>query len=626
MAMDMAYDPPDFFEFEPYHTPPPPSPFPPPPIRYDDAAENLKTALMTGAVVSFIVLIAKDAHRAFMTRAHRIPCDFLVLSAFSVQLLSLLNAQNQAVSNTPPSGKGDWVIRAQRGVNEVTAKAKWGIAAAYHTRSQTDSWRSDLRIEDFWTRHLRELQEARKSRARQAQSIDNKTEQLVFKEPITVSVPSILLYAAFGMQWVLVSFSKVCWLASLVIFHNKLMGKFYNFVFEKHIMYVFEDYPKYRKILKDVQMLGESPESLWVANRKSIVRAKSLIIQGNQDGECNCEDLVDFMSNKKTGNGLGLSCLHPHKPQTGLKFLCKKRPMQRTPQPEEGTDVEKRQSGGGEMEPLAIEEQFTGLCKKSWKMTAVSLLGIIVHLSTLNGEVDKEHCSTSDSFPAEAVKDCLKVYSQAWEILDFVEAADTEADGITSEAADKYFQFLQKKVEKEDFSPNDSRHARTGCVPKALEDLIKESKQKMEPFKSVNGISGLIHARKGEKQGIPDGWEGNDSIDWKAAASGLAVYNLCNSIECNDGTDVNELLKELESSLADIINECFERVQHLLLLYSRKWALSRDERLLGKTLYTAGKAKVIMERLAWNKVGIVSLSLIVRFLFCYRCVVKGCFT
>ncbi|GLJ41068.1 hypothetical protein SUGI_0850190 [Cryptomeria japonica] len=917
----MAYEPPDFYEFEvsPDFTAPSTTPFSPPPsgLVYSDPTAALKTALMTGAVVSFIVLIAKDAHRAVVTRAHWIPCDFLVLSAFSVQLLSLLNAQNQAAGTTTPAPPaGHWVIRDRSGGNVLTTNPKlwqdflsihnsrsilcvfaayvmpamadhglehawvrwvalvitvfhhvssefyivkddnkdfpnvirlwprqlnkrgpqyyvyatiislcfillilllacaniagksierivakkisvvlkgegefcdglaektqearphhhahhhscwrtvksdvnrvdhrdplhhahdhsclrevegavlragqgnenhhhycwrtveeaimrvekreeedhhscwqtiedalvrgekaevehhrrhchncwrtvedsvlkawiivraystqpviarsaltasaaiivtlqiaitivgglakdvkdrdknehisfnfkliasilqsvfillawvlinlrWGIAAAYHTRSQADSWRNDLRIEDFWTRYLRELQEVGESRPGQARLIDNKIEQLVSKEPITVKVPSILLYTAFGMQWFLVSFSKVCWLTSLMIFHNKLMVWLYSFMFGKHIMYVFEDYPKYRKILEDVQMLGETPESLWVANRNSIVKAKSLTIQGNQDGECNCEDLVDFLSNKKTDKGLGLSCLYPHKPQTGLKFLCKKRPIQRTSQPQ------------GE---AGVEEQFTGLSKKSWKMTAVSLLSIIVHLSTFNGEVDKEHCSTSQAFPPEAVKDCLKAYSQAWEIIDFVEETDTEADGITSEAADKYFQALQKKVDKADFTPKDLRPATPKWVRAALEELKKESKSKIEPLESVNVVSG-------EKQECPKGWEGNDSIDWKAAASSLAVYNLCNSIEFNDGTDVSELLKELESSLADIINECFERVQDLLLLNSRKWALSRDERLLGKALYTAGKAKVIMEKLVWNKVAIVS--------------------
>ncbi|GLJ41066.1 hypothetical protein SUGI_0850160 [Cryptomeria japonica] len=865
----MAYEPPDFYEFEvspEFHAPSTTRLVPPPPdFIYSDPTAALKTALMTAAVVSFIVLIAKDAHRAFMTRAHWIPCDFLVLSAFSVQLLSLLNAQNQAAGTSSPTGH--WVIRAQGGGNGVTANAnlwkdfltihnsrtilcvyaayvmpamadrglehawvrwvalvitvfhhvssefyivkddnkdfpnfirlwprqldkkgpqyyvyatiislcfillilllacaniagksierivakkisvvlkgegefcdglaektqearlhhhahhhscwrtvksdvdsvghrdplhqapdhsclravkeavgdenhhhycwltveevllreekreenhhscwqtiedalvrgekveeghhrrhchncwrtvedsvlkawmivraystqpviarsaltasaaiivtiqiaitivgglavevkgqdvikeksfkfiasilqsifillawvliniRWAIAAAYHTRSQTDSWRSDLRIEDFWTRHLRELQEAEKSRPRQAQSIDNKIEQLVSKEPVKVSVPSVLLYTAFGMQWVLVSFSK----------------------------------------------------------------AKSLTIQGNQDGECNCEHLVDFLSNKKTSNGLGLSCLYPHKPQKGLKFLCKKRPIQRTPQPQEERGVEKRQSGGQEKEASAVEEQFTGLSKKSRKMTAVSLLSIIVHLSPIYADGDKEHCSTSHDFPPEAVKDCMEAYSQAWEIIDFVEEANTEAVEITSEAADKYFQFLQKKVKKVDFPPNHFMNATPECARRVLEELKKESKSKTEPPQSVNFVSALIHAcKKGEKQGRPDRWEGNDSIDWKVAASGLAVYNLCNSIEFNDGTDVSELLKELESSLADIINECFERVQDLLLLNSRKWALSRDERRLGKALYTAGKAKVIMEKLVWNKVAIVS--------------------
>ncbi|GLJ41080.1 hypothetical protein SUGI_0850690 [Cryptomeria japonica] len=445
---------------------------------------------------------------------------------------------------------------------------RWATAVAYHQRSQSHSWRSCLKMEDFWTRYLKELQEVGESSLEEAQSLDKEIDQLVSKKKTTV--PSILLSAAIWLQWLLVSFSKACWLLSLVIFHNKLVGKMFSFMFGKYILLVFEDYPKYKKILEDVRMLGESPESLWVANCKSIEQAKTLNIQGNQDGEYNCEHLVEFLINKRTAQALGLSCLEPYKPQTGLKYLCKKRPLDRTLQAQEETDVEKQQTRVQGKEPLAAEEQFTDMNTKSWKMTAVSLLSIIVQFSP--------NCAES----GRVINDCLEAYSQAWEIIDFVEEADTEDDGITSEAADKHFQVLQKKVKK----LKEESKSKTGKL-----NNLKESKIKTE---------------RGKTEGLPKGWVGNDSIDWEEAALGSAVNNLWDSNVRIQGSDVNEILKELESSLADIINECLVKTQHLLLLNSRKWALNRDEKRMAKALYTAGKAKAIMEKLACNNLAIVS--------------------
>ncbi|GLJ41073.1 hypothetical protein SUGI_0850440 [Cryptomeria japonica] len=845
-----AYEPPDFYEFEvspDLHGPSTTAPSntsvkPFPVIRVSDGndeipIDHLKTALVAAAVLSFIFLIAKDAHKAFMRRAHWIPCDFLVLSAFSIQMLNMLNTQNQALETSPTTGrwlsikaentnapqyagwkdilmihnsrtilcvftayvmpamadyglehawvsierivskkisqvlrgegefsaglaektqethphpqahhhscwrnvkidvnragehyhlhhvhdhsclqtveeallragKADenyhhscwrtiedvvlreekkednhqscwrtiedaavrgkmaeeehhrrhchycwrtvedavlkaWIIVRAYSVQPVLARSvltasaaiivtiqilitlvggftdvfkkepgaqtknnfklvativqsifilmawalinlRWATAVTYHRRSQSDSWRSGLKMEDFWTRHLKELQQVGESSLEESQSLDKEIDQLV-SEKQTTTVPSILLSAVIWLQWLLVSFSKACWLFSLVIFHNKLMRKLFSFMFEKHIRCVFEDYPKYEKILKDVQMLGESPESLWVANRKSIKQAKTLIIQGNQDGEYNCEHLVEFLINKRTAQGLGLSCLEPSKPQTGLKYLCKKRPIQRFQQAQEESDVEKQQTGVQEKEPLAVEEQFTDMNTKSWKMTAVSLLSIIVQLSPNCAEIDKEHASTSHDFPSGVMNDCFEAYSQAWEIIDFVEEADTEDDGITSEAADKHFQVLQKKVKK----------------------LKEESKSKTEKLKNLKEES-KIKTEKEKKEGRPNGWVGGDSIDWKEEALGSAVNNLWDSIERPQGSDVNEVLKELESSLADIINECLLKTQHLLLLNSRKWALKRDEKRLAKALYTAGKAQAIMEKIACNKLAIVS--------------------
>ncbi|GLJ41055.1 hypothetical protein SUGI_0849950 [Cryptomeria japonica] len=497
---------------------------------------------------------------------------------------------------------------------------RWASAVAHYRRRENESWRSILRVEDFWIRHLRELQQAKETRLRQARSLNTQIEQLVAKEQITLSVSNTSLSIMIAVQWFLVSFSKVFWFVSLVLMQNRLLVKLLSLMFPNQEMYVFEDYPKYRKILEDVQMLGETPESLWVANRKSIETARSLIIQGDQDGEYNCDHLVEFLIHKRTEQGLGLSCLEPYKPQTRLNFLCKKRPS------EDISDVENQQPRGGNAS-LTVD-----VSTKSRKMTAVSLISIIVYLSPVYAKVNKADSSDPQDPLPKAIKGCLDAYSQAWEIIDFVEEADTEADRIISEgadsveeadvrddrllgeAADRYFQALQKKIEEKYFSASKTKQATPDSVPAALEKLKTESKRKTELSRKENIMVRLIHAlstKKGKEkeekeQGHSNGWKGDDSIDWLAAASGSAVYKLCNSIECDDRTDVNELIKELERCLADIINECLEKVQRLLLVNSRKWALRGDEKRMAKALYTAGKAKAIMDKFPGNEHALVS--------------------
>ncbi|XP_057854879.2 uncharacterized protein LOC131064666 [Cryptomeria japonica] len=464
---------------------------------------------------------------------------------------------------------------------------RWATAVAYY-----GSCRSRLWIEDFWTRHLKELQQVNKTRLPQAELLHAKIENLVANESTKITLPGILLYAVIALQWYTVSFSKACWFVSRKLFCNKLTRKLLSSIY-------FKNYSKYEAVLKGVQILGETPESLWLSNRKSILIAEGLVSRGKQDCERECQNLVDFVSTNRTGLGLGLNCLEPNKPQSGLNYLCK-----------------------GTQQPR--EEQFTDMSRKSWKMTAVSLLNIIIQLSPICVETEKEHPSTSQLFPPKVVKDCLDAYSQAWEIIDFVDNADAEADEITSQAADQYFFTLKAKVD----AASNSRDTWTGSdstdikeaerVTAALAELKNQCKSRTKTSGSVNAhalkskeekdgkskaqTAGSVNAlRLKSKENIQgprtNGWNGNDSTDWSAAAWASAVYKLSNSIQFNEESHVSELLKELESSLADIINECLERIQDLLFLNSRKWVVNSDKRKNAKALYTGGKARMIMEML-----------------------------
>ncbi|GLJ41081.1 hypothetical protein SUGI_0850710 [Cryptomeria japonica] len=486
---------------------------------------------------------------------------------------------------------------------------RWVTSMAY---CRNGNWSSCFRVEDFWTRHLRELQEAKKNQLPQSQLLHAKIENLVVNQSTKITLHRCILYAVIGVQWFTVSFSKACWLGSRILFHNKLTGKLLYLTLPK----LSSGFADYKGKLKGVEMLGETTESLWFSNRNSIRKAVALICRGEEVGERKCRHLVNFVATKRTGCGLGLSCLDPYKPQTGLKYLCKKSPI-------EGTE----------------EEKFTDTSRKPWKMTAVSLLSIIVQLSPICAETEREHPSTSRFFPPKVVEDCLNAYSEAWEIIDFVDKADTEinseaADEFTSEAADKYFSTLRTKGLFQVNNTGEATHPHN--VTAALAELKKECKSKTEmpgPVKAFGLKSkektqgcpnrltgddsthwkaaawgsalykafGFKSKEKTPTEGFPKGWKGADSINWKAEAWGSAVYKLCNSIEYNEETDVNDLLKELESCLADIINECLEQFQNLVLLNCKKWALEGDERKIAKALYTTGKAsKISMALLRGN--------------------------
>ncbi|GLJ41079.1 hypothetical protein SUGI_0850650 [Cryptomeria japonica] len=438
---------------------------------------------------------------------------------------------------------------------------RWVTAVAYYGNG---NWSSCFRIEDFWTRHLRELQEAEKNELTQSQLLHAKVEKLVVNQSTQITLHRYILYAVIGVQWFTVSFSKACLLGSKILFHNKLTGKLLSFILSKLKK---GDFQYYEEKFKGVQMLGETTESLCLSNRNSIRKAVDLISRAKKDNELKYQHLVDFVATKRTGRGLGLSCLDPRKTQTGLKYLWKRNPID--------------------------------MSRKPWKMTAVSLLSIIVQLSPVCAETETEHPSTSRFFPTKVVNDCLDAYSQAWEIIDFVDKADTEinneaADEITSEAADMYFRMVRKKGL---FPVSDSGEATLPHnVTAALTELKKECKSKTQTPGCVKAL-GSKSKEKTPTERFPNGWKADDSIDWKAEAWASAVYKLCNSIECNEETDVNDLLKELESCLADIINECLGQFQHLLLLNCRKWALKSDERKIAKALYTTGKASKIMDLL-----------------------------
>jgi len=134
--------------------------------------------------------------------------------------------------------------------------------------------------------------------------------------------------------------------------------------------------------LENVNVVGETPWSVFATNRKAIRHAEIFSEDGYKEGTEDCKSLVTFLRDKMSspeGKGKMLpplcvgvrgSFIPPFKedetaaePDSRLKFLCK---QQQNPIP-----------------PLKEETYFKYMSRRSWswKLTAVSLINIIVSLS-----------------------------------------------------------------------------------------------------------------------------------------------------------------------------------------------------------------------------------------------------
>lgn len=375
---------------------------------------------------------------------------------------------------------------------------RWLISVVYYGRwrwRKEESWRSSFVVEDFWTRHILELHQT-----------------------------GILLRCVFWLQFLVVFFSKGCFFLSELIFHNKLTVR----LLLKHEKGMAEDSSEDETIFENLHILWETPRSLFATNRNSIRKARELMIEGNMDGK-NCDTLVGFLRKYRSPGCVGISCLdlQTAQHQTGLKFLCR-----RDPGP-----------------ALDVERNFIYASKRSWKLTAVSLINIIVRLSPQCGE------------------ESVKAYCEAGELMDLVEESDPETDSLLSKAADSLFKTLpERRAENAPAITMEEAAA-------AINELAQESK-----IKAVV----IVH--------------GQDSLDWKKAAAGNALYKLCKSIDCGSG-NFTQLINELQSALADVIGACIEKVRGTLLDNCVKWAQDFQQKKLLTAIYTAGKCRVLMEAL-----------------------------
>jgi hypothetical protein len=211
--------------------------------------------------------------------------------------------------------------------------------------------------------------------------------------------------------------------------------------------------------------------------------------------------------------------------------------------------------------------------KTSAKMTAVSLLTIIIELSAFYQEY-----GGSPAGPAtDTVEHCIEACCEAWGVMGFVENSDPEA-ALVSKQADRLFHSLKKWRKWLGLTlPVNNFEARTlEAAKEALQGLSDIGKQ------MANG--GCISST------------GYDSKNWKAVIAGNDLYKLCESVK-NGSDNIEEMLDVIESSLADVIGSCMFKVREIIVHQCSLWAEALMEEKLLNAFHEAWKAKGVIQQL-----------------------------
>lgn len=414
-------------------------------------------------------------------------------------------------------------------------------------RRKEENWRNYFRVEDYWTMQILELQKTEKSLKRLHDDDDKRANQIIGKEgESTRKVPRFLLQCVFRLQWFIVFFSKGFWFLAELVLTNKFLHKVATKILSKHLDTVNTEFKEYEALLCNVSILSETPRSIFLTNRKSIKQAKGIMEKGYKDGQ-NCRALISFLlKHRRPETCVGIPCLNAETAhdQTRLKFLWKC-------EPESTLDMERYLIHPG---------------KRSWKLTAVSLIRIVSQIGEDSCDIDG--CSCAEYY--------LKVYQEAWELMDLVEETDPETDSLLSKAADGKFMALR-----------DHKSGQNGQRSASSTTLEEASA-------AIKGLAEEVK-REAEKN-----YSGQDTpVDWEKLAAGATLYKICISMDCSSG-DLKELKKELQSTLAHIIGACIEKVGVALVENSMKWAEEMEERKLLEAVYIAGKSKGLMEKLQPN--------------------------
>eukprot|EP00253_Pinus_taeda_P032542 PITA_32542 len=465
-----------------------------------------------------------------------------------------------------------WVVIGWRSLASVRYQERWKKKGwldwfkeceiwTVHTKEELEKEETkNERIDWFWTKHVEARQNQRKLREDES-FVDHIISRALWK--------IALLRCVLLLQFIVVTFSKVSSLLTEVTFYNGVMRKIVSVLSKDDVE---EEFEESKAILDKVDVVGENPRSVFATSRKAIKHAKDLSRDGYKDGNQGCKSLIKFLKDKTSSwppltgkmspplcvGARGSFVVHPEtaaEPVSPLKFFLSKPAAH-----------------------LLEGEAYFKYMKEgswSWKLTAVSLINVIVSLWPKNG------------------KECLVAYAAAWQLTDIVDEWEGVSDSILRKGADREFDKLVDRVRQ-----NTDEHCKTATIIKKITELADKKKLEVEEECKKAG---------NERQSFP--------VDWEKLAAAIALYKLYSSsayyasgAQMNNETESSlnfaELKEELERLLADTIAACMDRVGIALVESCRKWAQSleddkKEERLLN-AIYVAGKSKGLLEALGWK--------------------------
>lgn len=351
-----------------------------------------------------------------------------------------------------------------------------------------------------------------------------------------------LLSVLFYLQILLVLMSKTCWFISEMVFSNCYMRRILMGAVSEEFLSLYKlhnggglvereshkVFVKYRDNL--MYMEGENPAGVWIANQKMVQKMKARMTEGDSHGK-NCEALISL-----------------------LKKTTKQRSTDRL---------------GSCQRELQIQKDFNRE-KSSAKITAVSLVTIIIELSAFYQECDR-------SSVGSVIEQCIKGFSEAWEIMSLVENVDPKA-AVVNKQADQIFQGLKKWHKWLDIPlPINKLQVRT----------IENAKE------ALQGLADLAEKRANGECNIKNGY---DSKNWKAVIAGNNLSKLCESIK-NHSDSIEELWDVIESLLADVLGSCMIKVEEIILDQCTLWTEALMEERLWDLSYEAWKAKGVIQPL-----------------------------
>lgn len=467
-----------------------------------------------------------------------------------------------------------WVVIGWRSLASVRYQERWKKKGwldwfkeclveefwTVHTKEELEKEKTkSKRIDWFWTKHVETRQNERRLREDES-FVDN----IIPREQWKIA----LLRCVLLLQFIVVTFSKVSSLLTEVTFYNGVMRKIVSVLSKDDHTTVKKEFEESKEILDKVDVVGENPWSVFATSRKAIKHAKDLSRDGYNDGNQGCKSLIKFLKDKTSSKP----------PLTGKMSppLCVGARGSFVVLPETAAERDSPFSFPNPAHLLEEEAYFKYMKEGSWswKLTAVSLINVIVSLWPKNG------------------KECVVAYAAAWQLMDIVDEWEGVSDSILRKGADREFDKLVDRVRQKT-----DEHCKTATIIKKITELADEKKREVEKECKKEG---------NERQSSP--------LDWEKLAAAIALYKLYSGIvsfasgtqmnnEPESSPDFEELKKVLEKLLADTIAACMDRVGIALVENCRKWAQDlgeeKEEKLLN-AIYVAGKSKGLLEALEWK--------------------------